>query len=492
MQRVQVLWFKRDLRVLDHAPLGEAARRGTVLPLFVLEPSLIQAPDFSSRHYTFIRQSLVHLRTALTRIGQPLVVRVGEVVDVLEALGRMFLVEAVWAHQETGNLPSYRRDQAVRRYLRAKGIPFHELPGNGVVRKLKSRDEWAGHWEAYMAQPLIPPPKALRPLEFEPGLIPTHQELGLPADLRSEQQPAGEKAGWQVLENFLQRRSRGYLRGISSPLSAWEASSRLSPYLAFGNLSLRQVVQATQGALEEASPGWAKSLGAFASRLRWRDHFTQKLEDEPLMEEKNLLTALDGLREPYFDREKFEAWAEGRTGYPLVDACMRALQATGWLNFRMRAMLVSFAAYDLWLHWREPALHLARLFADYEPGIHYPQVQMQSGTTGINTLRVYNPTRQAQELDPDGTFIRRWVPELAGLPLDYLFTPWKLPPMLQLMTGFEPGKTYPLPIVAHERASRAALTMLHAARQTPEAQAQIAQILHKHGSRRETRPATPF
>lgn len=381
----------------------------------------------------------------------------------------------------------YRRDGAVRRYLHAQGIPFHELPGTGVVRRLRNRDNWGHIWEDRMAQAQASTPKALRPLGLEPGPIPDHAKLGLPPDLRTERQPGGEAEGQAVLHSFLTRRGRGYGRAISSPNTAWTGCSRLSPHLAWGTLSLRQVVQATRCRIARADPGWAWSLSSFESRLHWRDHFIQKLEDQPDLEQRNLLRSLDGLREPYFDSERFAAWAEGRTGYPLVDACMRALIATGWLNFRMRAMLMSFASYDLSLPWDQPALHLAGLFADYEPGIHYPQVQMQSGSSGINTLRVYNPTRQAQELDPEGCFIRCWVPELAGVPTGYIHTPWVMPPLEQLLSGFRPSHNYPLPLVNHAQASRAALDKLYKARQTPQAKAEIAGILKSHTSR-QTRP----
>jgi len=210
----------------------------------------------------------------------------------------------------------------------------------------------------------------------------------------------------------------------------------------------------------------------------------QKMEDEPELEFQNLCRAYDGLRENDWDEGRYQAWCEGRTGYPMVDACMRATIATGWLNFRMRAMLVSFAANHLWLHWRQPALFLAQHFLDFEPGIHYSQFQMQSGTTGINTLRMYSPAKQVKDHDPTGIFIRRWVPELSEVPDKYLAEPHLMPTGLQLMVGCQIGKDYPVPIVEHSEALKLAKQRLYSLRQTPEAKEAAAAVAEKHGSRR--------
>lgn len=213
----------------------------------------------------------------------------------------------------------------------------------------------------------------------------------------------------------------------------------------------------------------------------------QKLEDEPRIEFENFHHAYDGLREDDFNRDWFGAWCAGRTGYPLVDACMRAVCATGYLNFRMRAMLVSFASYDLWLHWREPAVFLARQWLDYEPGIHYSQMQMQSGTTGINTVRVYDPTKQAYEQDPEGVFIRRWVPELATVPHAYIHEPWRMPTEVQRKHTCVLGRTYPLPIVDHASAARLAHARMAALRRETATQEQARAVLLRHGSRKDVR-----
>jgi deoxyribodipyrimidine photo-lyase len=307
-------------------------------------------------------------------------------------------------------------------------------------------------------------------------------------------QAAGEKAARQTLKSFLQVRGFDYRKALSSPLSAETGCSRLSPHLAFGTLSMRTVHQATEVAIGSTPERtMAHALRGFSGRLRWHCHFMQKLEDEPAIEFHNFARVFDGLREERptdFNQAHFAAWCEGRTGYPMVDACMRSLIRTGWLNFRMRAMLVSFASYHLWLHWRPTGLFLARQFLDYEPGIHWSQMQMQSGTTGINTLRMYSPTKQAKDQDPEGLFIRRWVPELARVPLPYLAEPWTMAPSVQHMAGCVIGKDYPAPIVDDKTAMKAAKDRMYGLRQSLQAREEAGDVLARHGSRKSGLPPT--
>jgi deoxyribodipyrimidine photo-lyase len=314
-------------------------------------------------------------------------------------------------------------------------------------------------------------------------------------------QRGGEAQAQQTLDSFLRERGAGYRYEMSSPVHAWNSCSRLSPYLAWGNISLRTVYQATKARSSEIKalrkdkmeldPRWLQSLSSFQSRLRWHCHFMQKLEDEPDLEFHALNRALDGLRVDDFRDDYFEAWATGQTGYPLVDACMRALLHTGWLNFRMRAMLMSFASYHLWLPWRPTALHLARHFLDFEPGIHFSQAQMQSGVTGINAVRIYSPIKQVHDQDPDGIFIKAYVPELDPVPPEHIAEPHRMPPPLQQKLGCVIGEHYPAPIVEHGPAYKQARARIYAARRRPEAQAASEQVYLKHGSRRRPNRAAP-
>ena len=464
MSSLQIVWFKRDLRVDDHRPLLEAAARGPVLPLYVVEPELWQQPDASERQWLFCRESLIELRQVLAALGQPLVVRVGDVVRVLDRARRQFGIDGLWSHEETGNGWTYQRDKRVAAWARANGIQWSEIPQFGVIRRLRSRQGWAQRWEKQMAEPIAPAPASLQSLDdLDPGAIPDRPTDGLPPDPCPLRQTGGRSMALLELEDFLNNRATHYSRSISSPNTAFRGCSRLSAYLAWGCLSMREVIQRSRQFR-------GRGVSSFESRLHWHCHFIQKLESEPRIEWDDFHPFMRGIRE--VDADRLEAWSEGRTGVPFVDACMRALKAHGWINFRMRAMLMSFASYNLWLPWRDSGLHLARLFVDYEPGIHWSQCQMQSGSTSINTIRIYNPIKQGLDHDPDGTFIRQWCPELARLPAAQLHEPWRF------------TDKHPAPIVDCAEAARLAKDRIWTIRRSAGFERHADAIQRKHGSRK--------
>jgi deoxyribodipyrimidine photo-lyase len=263
-------------------------------------------------------------------------------------------------------------------------------------------------------------------------------------------QNGGRKEAQKTLDSFLKDRGRNYMQTISKPGISARHCSRLSPHITYGTLSIREIEQATKSKIDSLADNsepdasyFKRNLSAFLSRLAWHCHFIQKLEQQPDIEHTCMHPAFEGMREPHFRDDYFEAWKTGNTGYPLVDACMRSLHDNGWITFRMRAMLVSFASYDLWLDWRKTAPFLAKLFTDYEPGIHYSQFQMQSGVTGINAVRMYNPIKQSYDHDPHGKFIRRYVPELESVPDAFIHEPWKME---------NPPGQYCAPVVDHPSA----------------------------------------
>jgi deoxyribodipyrimidine photo-lyase len=470
---VQIVWFKRDLRTTDHRPLTEAAAAGPILPLYVVEPEYWAQPDASHRQFLAMRAALLELAERLAQLGAPLIVRTGSVAGCLDRIHRAIGITRILAHEETGNGWTFARDRAVRRFCRAAGIAFVEYPQCGVVRGLRDRDAWGSRSAAILRAPILPEPARLVPATQAPsGDIPQPAEIGLAPDGCAAPQPGDRSTALTLLDSFFAGRGAHYRRAMSSPLDGAEACSRLSVPLSTGAISIREALNRCYAARAGQTGVPLTAIDSLISRLHWHCHFIQKLESEPAMEHRAVHPAHERARVFTPDDDpRLLAWASGRTGFPFLDACMRSLIATGWLNFRMRAMVQSFATYHLGLDWRATGLVLARLFTDYEPGIHWPQVQMQSGQTGINTPRIYNPVKQGLDQDPTGAFTRRWVPELAGLPLGILQTPW-------LADG-----AYPPPAIDPAHAIRQARDRLSEVRRQPGYRAASEAVFQRHGSR---------
>lgn len=446
-----VIWFKRDLRCFDHQPLVEAARNRHLLPLYVYEPELVRAPDCAPQHIGFINECLAELDQALTGRGSPLQIQHGEITSVLKRVLDNFGPFTLYSHEETGNALSTARDVRVADWCRANDIRWKKSPSNGVVRDFNPEEDWATEWQKRMRKPLLPAPDFLgaAPGMLTPNGPMTPYQLGINEADKPQRQRGGRKQALLIMKTL-----------FNEPLTP-ESGSRLSPYLAYGALSVREVahkiwkMRADMLAMPEESQQKAQpaamldSLQSFEDRLRSRCQFIQQLESEPRIETVSVRDGVELEREPQFNQDYFDRWQRGETGFPLVDAAMKMLAVTGAVSFPLRALLINFSSCQLWNHWREPALHLAREFIDYEPGVHYPQVQLQSGLIDSDRQQFTNPIRLAQDLDADGAFVKHWLPQLEQVPTAYIFKPWTMPIVLQEEIGMLIGKDYPSPVVDH-------------------------------------------
>lgn len=480
-QEIAFVWFKRDLRFTDHEALYSAQKQDLpILFVYCFEPSIMNYDDSDVRHWRFIYQSLQDMQSKLSHLNSQIAIFHQEATQVFEGIQSHYSIKKIFSHQEIGNKLTFDRDLAIQEFCSKNKIEWTEYQHNGVIRKLKSRKNWEKRWREYMeSTPKFVDEKNWNFLKLDTELYERLKGPALNPEICKEHksfQMGGESMAWRYLQSFLKDRYPNYSRHISKPALSRKSCSRISPYLSYGNISMRMVYQFTVQEYQKSEH--KRALSNFISRLHWHCHFMQKFEDECSMEFENVNKAYDKLIKTR-NEDYILAWQTGKTGIPIVDACMRCVVATGYLNFRMRAMVVSFFVFNLWQDWRD--LHfLARQFLDYEPGIHYPQLQMQAGVTGINTIRIYNPIKNSQEHDENGEFIKTWLPELKDVPPALIHEPWKMSLIEQKLYGVEIGKDYPLPIVDLEASRKMASDLVWSMRKSEEVREEGKRILKKH------------
>jgi deoxyribodipyrimidine photo-lyase len=454
-----IWWVRRDLRLSDNQALSTALREADVLiPLFILDLYLLSSPYIGSRRLAFLYDALRSLNYELRSRGSALIVRRGEPLEVLRQMVNELRVQLIVAEADVSPY-ARRRDARVRRELPltlVPGVTVHPpenmVKPSGAAYSVYTPFSRMWHSLGFPGSPL-PAPDSFPPLP----VIPTQ---GLPSSFGPSTEnlfPASEVEAQRRLKAFIDLRLGDYAK--NRDCLDLEGTSGLSPYLRFGMLSARSADCAVREAQAQASgEGALQGPSAWQNELIWREFYAAVLYHFPFVRKKAFrkeMRAIQWLE----DAPGFAAWAEGSTGYPVVDAAMRQMQATGWMHNRARMIAASFLTKDLLINWRKGERFFMQHLIDGDPAANNGGWQWAAGTgtDAAPYFRVLNPVMQGKKFDPHGAYVRRWVPELTAVPDEFIHDPWKMPAQLQARVNCRIGKDYPAPIVDHAMARQRAL-----------------------------------
>ena len=466
---VDIIILHKNLRLEDNSALFYGSLNQNYKIIYVYDSHYWSVDGRSPRQFSFLLDCLKEVQSNLKELNSSLEIFEGSYQDLSDFIEINYPQSKIHLNHSTDT--SYYRNQISKFKDTFKGSTRLKVYEDfGIQTEHFNRDKWSFDWNKQMRKRLHDLPK--RNL-FDQSKDLMQFDCFLDRSKKNIQkgfQQGGTKAANRLLTSFFETRSEGYSKKMSSPHEAEESCSMLSPHIAFGSISIREIYQKLEAHYPQSN--FKKDLYSFRKRLYWHCHFIQKLETEPAIEFNSMHSMCDDLR-PLENKEFIDRWINGETGFPFMDACMLYLREKGWINFRMRAMIMSFASYNLWQPWQSTSPLLGELFVDYEPGIHIPQVQMQSGVTGINLPRIYSVNKQSSDQDPEAKWIKQIIPTLNDI------DPKKI-------HSADLHTTYISPVVDLKESSKYARDTIWSIRKGDEFKKIARSVYHKHGSRKRS------